>query len=147
MGPRAWHRQATASSASQGPSQVLNFELIWMTCVKQAPLLDLIVPLIIFCAPFHFLPILLLLSITPLPFHSLGDQMTLGLGSTLPLSVNANLYSHPFICTLGPPFSLSFHFNTGFCTFQRAGAPNWIHHNLLLMGLPSIAPLKPSLTY
>ena len=118
MEPRTWHMLGNSFIpwTQPIPSQGLNFELIWMTCVKQAALLDFIVPTYSLCTPFHFFSILLLLSITPSPFYSPGDQMTLGLSSTLPLRANANLFSHPFICTLGLPFSLSFHFNTGFCT-------------------------------
>lgn len=123
-----------------------------MTCVKQVHSPRLNCPTYYLLHFFSFLPILLLLSIILSPFYSLGDQMTLGLCSNLPLRLNANLFfflSHSFICALRHPFSLLFFspFQYWFLHFQRAGAPNWIHHNLLLMGLSSIAPLRPSLTY
>ena len=149
MEPRTWHMLGNSFIpwTQPIPSQGLNFELIWMTCVKQAALLDFIVPTYSLCTPFHFFSILLLLSITPSPFYSPGDQMTLGLSSTLPLRANANLFFPSIHLYSRTSIQSFFPFQYWFLHFQRAGAPNWIHHNLLLMGLASIAPLKPSLTY
>lgn len=115
--------------------------------LNKPSLLDLIVPLIIFCASFHFFPHLIVTFSTLSPFYSPGDQMTLGPCSTLPLRVNANLFSSFIHSRTQASIQSFFLFQYWFLHFQRAGAPNWIHHNLLLMGLPSTAPLKPSLTY
>lgn len=118
---RAWHMLGFTHPPSSGPSLGLNFELIWMSCVKQAPLLDLIVSLIIFCASFHLSPTLLSLSITPSPALSFpGDQVTLGLLSTPPpsecKSFFSSIHSTLSFYSRGLPFSLSFHFNTGLRT-------------------------------
>lgn len=148
MEPRTWHMLGNSFIpwTQPIPSQGLNFELIWMTCVKQAALLDFIVPTYSLCTPFHFFSILLLLSITPSPLFS-GRSDDPGAQQHPPpksecksFFPSIHLYSRTSIQSFFP-------FQYWFLHFQRAGAPNWIHHNLLLMGLASIAPLKPSLTY
>lgn len=130
---------------AQPRASILNY-YGWLV-LNKPPLLDLIVPTYYLLHSFSFLPHLMVTFYHSLPLLFSGRSDDPGAQQPLPLSVNANLF-FPSIHLYSPASIQSFFpFQYWFLHLQRAGAPNWIHHNLLLMGLPSIAPLKPSLTY
>lgn len=132
MEPRALGH---ARQQPQPRAPILN-EYGWLV-LNKPPLLGLIVALIISCKPFHSPPSYCYFSPLFHPFILLEIRWPLGSAAASPLKWMQIFFSHSFIhsCTQASIQSF-FRFQYWFLHVQRAGAPNWIHHNLLLMGLP-----------